>query len=79
MLKTTHLGRKIIATREDIRINISRRLPLSIAQSLGRRRGLARLSWPPKYFYDILPRNPRDVIELIWPGGPTEQAPARRA
>jgi len=29
MLKTTLLGRKIIATRDDIRITISRRLPLS--------------------------------------------------
>jgi len=31
MLKMALLGRKIIATREDIRINISRRLPLFIA------------------------------------------------
>ena len=79
MLKTTLLGRKMIATREDIRNIISRRLPLFMARNIGRHRGQAHLPWPPKYFYDILPRNPRDVIELIWPGGPTEQAPARRA
>jgi len=54
MLKMALLGRKIIATREDIRNIISRRLPLFKAQNLGRHRGQARLPWPPKYFYDIL-------------------------
>ena len=79
MLKTTILGRKSIATREDIRNNISRRLPLFIAQSIGGPSGPDPPSRPPKYFYDILQRNAKDVIESIWPGGPTEQAPARRA